>query len=284
MTTLQSRRPHAFLLSLTGCILTVGPIVFYQSISEASVRAAFNATEFLSSLTYLTLALLALGLFLVLTGFSLAIARGTNSADGSRMGALSSIMQVPGSSRIFLFASLAYGIFFAFASSTLVYQPGAAYTASYGVSVPSAVPVVCCGELGQMPQLVIYLTQQFAMLIVPLNLVLLFIISWLVGLNATIARYSIQNRSFSSNADWFGGLGALTGVFTICPSCAGLFLLSAIGLGSAVGLSTFLSSFQAVFIAAGIPLLLVSPLLGVRRLPSCRTLERNKNEDRFRRN
>ena len=278
MTSLQGRRSDAFLLSLAGCILAAGPMVFYQAVSEASVRAAFNATEFLSSLTYLTLSILVIGLLIALIGLSLAITRGPNPADGSRMGPLSTIMQVPGSFRMFLFASVAYGIFFAFASSTLAYQPGAAYSASYGVSVPSAVPVVCCGELGQMPQLVIYLTQQFAMVIVPLNLVLLFVISWLVGLNATISRYAIQNRSLSSNANWLGGLGAVTGVFTICPSCAGLFLLSAIGLGSTVGLSTFLSTFQAVFIATGIPLLLISPLLGVRRLPNCRIPERNKNE------
>src|SRR5437899_12787274 len=86
-------------------------------------------------------------------------------------------------------------------------------------------PVICCGPLGQMPQFVVYLTQQFAILIVPVNLVLLIAVSWLVGLNVSIASYSYTNESRSVRGKWFGGLGAIVGLFSVCLPCAGFFLL-----------------------------------------------------------
>jgi len=260
------------LLLLAGSILVTGPLIIYQIASEASARTAFDAYGLLAYLTYPTLSLLVVGLSLVFLGLSLTIAYG-NLADhsigsNSLRNMLSSIMKTSSSFRVFPTASIAYGLFFAFVSSTLVYRPGADFAASYGVLVPSAVPVVCCGSAGQMPQLVIYLTRQFGMILVPLNLILLFMLSWLVGLNVTIARYAIGNFRLSLKHGWVGGIGAVAGLFTLCPSCAGLFLLSAVGLGGAVGFATQFS-VQLASIAIGIPLLLISPLLGVKRLQSC---------------
>lgn len=170
--------------------------------------------------------------------------------------------------RVFVLGSIIYGIFFAFVSSFLVYQPLGSFSESYGVRVPSMLPVICCGSLGQMPQFVVYLTHQIAILIVPVNLILLFTVSWLVGINAGIATYAYKNRASNVRPQWFGGFGAIVGLFTACPTCAGFFLLTMLGLSGAVTFAVTLSSLQAVFIAVGLPLLLVAPVLTARKIPN----------------
>jgi len=117
-----------------------------------------------------------------------------------------------------------------------------------------------------MPQVVIYLTQQFALLIIPANLILLVTVSWLVGLNAGIATFAYKNRPETASGRWLAGFGAIVGLFTACPSCAGFFLLSILGLAGAVGLALTLSSLQAVFIMIGLPILLTAPVLTSRRM------------------
>jgi len=175
------------------------------------------------------------------------------------------------SARIFGFATLAYGLFFGVVSSTLVFQPWLVFSQAYGVRVPSVVPVLCCGTFGQMPQLVLFLTEHFAILVVPVNIILLSTVSWLVGLNAATANYAYMNRPIMTGARWFGGLGALISLFTVCPVCAGFFLAEMLGLGGVVGLALTLSSLQAIFIAVGIPVLLLTPILMLRRIPVLRT-------------
>lgn len=118
-----------------------------------------------------------------------------------------------------------------------------------------------------MPQFVVYLTQQFAILIVPVNLILLFAVSWLVGINAAIATYAYKNRSSNVRRQWFGGLGAIVALFTACPTCAGFFLLTMLGLGGAVTFALTLSSLQGVFIAVGLPMLLITPVLTAQQIP-----------------
>ena len=118
-----------------------------------------------------------------------------------------------------------------------------------------------------MPQLVVYLSQQFAILIVPVNLILLFAVSWLVGLNAAIATYAYKHRSSSVVNHWMGGVGALVALFTACPTCAGFFLLTMIGLAGAVTVALTLSSLQSMFIAIGLPLLVIAPIVTARRIP-----------------
>jgi hypothetical protein len=169
--------------------------------------------------------------------------------------------------RAFVLAFLVYGLFFAFLSSILVIQPLGRFSETNGVSVPSALAVVCCGPLGQMPQFVVYLTQQFAILIVPVNLILLSTVSWLVGLNAAIATYAYTHRSTNVGSHWVGGLGAIVALFTACPTCAGFFLLTMLGLTGAVTLVLTLSTLQSLFIAIGLPLLVIAPVATARRIP-----------------
>ncbi len=175
----------------------------------------------------------------------------------------------------FILASVLYGLFFAFVSSVLVYQPLGRFSETYGVNVPSMLPVICCGQLGQMPQFVVYLTQQFAILIVPVNMILLIAVSWLVGLNVAIATSSYRNQSTIARSKWLGGLGAIVGLFGACPTCAGFFLLTMLGLAGGVAFALTLSSLQVVFLTVGVPMLLLTPITTAWNVPqgwatSCR--------------
>ena len=118
-----------------------------------------------------------------------------------------------------------------------------------------------------MPQFVVYLTQQFAILVIPVNLILLFAVSWLVGLNAAVATYAYNHRSSSVGNQWMGGLGAIVALFTACPTCAGFFLLTMLGLTGAVTFALALSSIQSLFIVVGLPLLMIAPIVTARRIP-----------------
>jgi len=116
-----------------------------------------------------------------------------------------------------------------------------------------------------MPQFVVYLSQQFALLIIPLNLILIFAAAWMVGLNAAIAAYSYNSRSVRNSRSWMSGFGAIVTLFSACPSCAGFFLVSVLGLSFAVPLGLTIASLQGLFILAGFPILAFSPVLAARR-------------------
>jgi len=185
------------------------------------------------------------------------------------------------SAKAFALAGLGYGLFFGVVSSTLVFQPGLSFSDAYGVRVPSVVPVLCCGTIGQVPQLVVYVTQQFAILIIPLNLILLFTMSFLVGLNAAVATYAYANRPVMAGSRWIGGVGAVVGFFTVCPTCAGFFLLATAGPSGAVALALTLSSLQTIFIATSIPILAIAPILASRRLSNVTACAIGKENSRI---
>jgi len=269
---LSSSRISSLAITTVGCLLVLVSLAWYQADALGSLAIGTRDVSSFENAAYVTLALIVVGLMLAFVGATLLIRkiphdglRTTLSSGGTQ---LSSVMADPRSGKVFALSAISYGVLFGIVSSTLVFQPGSAFSSTYGVKVPSLIPVVCCGPIGQMPQLVVYITQQLAILIVPENLILLFIVSWLVGLNAAIAAFAYRNRSKPSGVKWMGGLGAMIGLFTVCPSCAGFFLLSAMGLGGAVGLTLTLSSLQTLFIGAGIPILAVTPALMARRITS----------------
>ena len=65
----------------------------------------------------------------------------------------------------------------------------------------------------------------------------------------------------------FLSLAAVVGLFTACPTCAGLFLASSVG-GIGTTLAVALAPYQLLFIAVTVPVLLLGPLftaLSVKR-------------------
>jgi hypothetical protein len=276
----ETHFPFLIRILLAGALTVLASLLFYQSILSTYPVQTRNIAM-LDATAYIVLFLTLFGLCLSLIGATrylirISLKNGTTKFSLTIV-ILSLALNDRRSFRAFVLASFLYGLFFSIISSFLVYQPQGGFSKPDGVSIPSILPVICCGPLGQMPQFIVYLTQQFAILIVPTNLILLLTFSWLVGLNVAIAVYSFKNRSSSLRNHWFGGFGAIVGIFTACPTCAGFFFLTTLGLAGAVTFALTLSSLQIVFIGVGLPMLLLTPLITARKMPkdwdaSCRFL------------
>ena len=169
----------------------------------------------------------------------------------------------PKSKKIFLTTFIGYGIFFALISGTLVYQPEINFVTHYGAVIPSGFIAPCCDEPGYMPKIIIYITEHIGLQIIPINLVLQIIVSYLVGLNVSIA---VTAYSISKKGGGISTIGAATGLFIACPTCAGTFLSIFIGTASGIALSVALLQMQTFLIGISIPILIVTPYLMARKL------------------
>src|SRR2546427_8294417 len=215
-------------ISFLGGLTILASLLFYQwVISNYSIGT--GRIELIQQIAYVVLALILAGVSLVLvavTRYLMRSPREKGTKNSLLTGVLISLaLNDKRSFHAFIVASLFYGVFFAFVSSFLVYQPSGRFSETYGANTPSMLPVICCGPIGQMPQFVVYLTQQFAILIVPVNVILLIAVSWLARLNLAIPTYSDTNQSPSARAKRFGGLLALVGPVIVLPPFAGFFLL-----------------------------------------------------------
>lgn len=258
---------HPLIVALLGCFLVLGSLLFYQAALSRALSEGRQYDGIFENWAYVTLMLTVAGIFTSLLGVTRYIrgrVRNMPLDTSSTTSILASVLADFRALRILALSAVVYGIFFGVASRVVIYEPEL-ISNTYGVTVPSVQTAICCGPLGQMPQFVVYVTQHFAILIIPIDLVLLSIVSWLVGLNAAIATYAYANRRGLSKTRWVGGVGSIIGLFTACPTCAGFFLLSFFGLSGAFSLSLTLASLQGVFVAIGIPVLVVSPFLALRK-------------------
>ena len=166
----------------------------------------------------------------------------------------------------FVVSTLLYGLFYAFVTSMIVYQPGIDFVQEYGATFPSAIVTPCCGTPLFAPIVTVYVVNHLGLLIIPLTGLLLILISVLVGLNSALAIFAFDSRARGIGKSWLGGLGAVIGLFTGCPTCAGLFFANVLGGVGAVTLATGLASYQPLFILVSLPVLAVTPYLTSRSL------------------
>jgi len=167
------------------------------------------------------------------------------------------------SQKIFLVTFVLYGIFFSFTSGILIYQPEVTFSYHYGATIPSVHITPCCGEPGYMPKIIVYLTEHLGLQIIPINLVLQLVVSYLVGLNVALAVNAI---SISKKVGGLSGIGATTGLFIACPTCVGTFLSLFVSASSAVAFTIAITQFQTIFILITIPVLLTTPFIMGRKL------------------
>jgi hypothetical protein len=167
------------------------------------------------------------------------------------------------SRKIFVITFIVYGIFFSLISGTLIYQPEVNFAIHYGADIPSGFIAPCCGEIGYMPKIIIYLTEHIGLQIIPINLVFQIVVSYLVGLNTSIA---ISAYAISKKGRGVSTIGAATGLFIACPTCAGTFLSIFIGTASGIALSIALTQMQTILIGISIPLLLATPYIMAKKL------------------
>ncbi len=167
------------------------------------------------------------------------------------------------SRKIFLLTFIGYGLFFSLTSGMLVYQPEVVFSHHYNAVIPSAHLTPCCSDPGYMPKITIYLTEHVGLQVVPINLVLQLIVSYLVGLNTALAAIAFN---FFKKGGGLGSVGATTGLFIACPTCAGVFSSIFIGSAGAIAFTVAISQLQTLFILITIPILLTTPFIMARRL------------------
>ena len=173
--------------------------------------------------------------------------------------------------KIMIVAAISYGIFFGFLSQILVYRADVSFT-ERGIEVPSLDLIPCCAAPGYMPMVTLYLTDHFLILIIPLNVILATIVSLLVGFNVALSIFAFRlKKSLQTKTSLAAGIGATSGLFVGCPTCAGSLISALLGIGIAGAGGTsasVLAPFQTLFIAASIPALVVAPFLTARSIRS----------------
>ena len=213
-----------------------------------------------------------ISIFLLLLGFYLAYQylkrRSSASNSASLLAIIGSAISDSRLARVAVVATALYGLLYAFASSIVVFQPGVDFATAYsatGAASWSSVP--CCGDVGTLPELVVYFSPaHLAVQLVPLSVLLLFIVPPLVGLNLSIALFSVRRTVAKVTGRWMVACGAAVGLFTACPTCAGFFLAESVGGIGATTLAVALAPYQALFIAVSIPLLVAMPFFFARRV------------------
>ena len=192
----------------------------------------------------------------------------TELPDSSTASIICNTLNNKRAKQIFVISAIGYGIFFGLTSGVILYKPEINAT-DYGFPTPPHIELSpCCGLPGYMPMIFAFFTEHVGLQIVPLNLVLLVAVSFLVGLNFSLAATTF---TVAKNAGKLGTFGALTGLFVSCPTCAGTAFTMLFGLGaSATGVTLFLTSYEAqlqtIFIAISIPILLATPYIMARKI------------------
>ena len=167
------------------------------------------------------------------------------------------------SRKIFVATFIAYGMFFSLTSGLIVYQPDVIFSHHYDAVVPSAHMNACCGEPGYMPTIIVYMTEHIGLQIIPINLVLVVVVSYLVGLNTALA---IKAISMTKRSGGLTSIGATTGLFIACPTCVSTFFAIFIGSSGAVTFTVILTQLQTLFVGITIPILLLTPILIAKKM------------------
>ena len=167
------------------------------------------------------------------------------------------------SRKIFVATFIAYGMFFSLTAGLIVYQPDMIFSHHYDAVVPSVHMNACCGEPGYMPTIIVYITEHVGLQIIPINLVLVVVVSYLVGLNTALA---IKAISITKRSGGLTSIGATTGLFIACPTCVSTFFAIFIGSSSAVTFTVILTQLQTLFVGITIPILLLTPILIAKKM------------------
>jgi hypothetical protein len=180
--------------------------------------------------------------------------------------------------RFFWPASIAYGIFYAIVSSMLIYHPHG-LSHMYAVTIPS-ITIMSYGPIGYVPTIAAALSENIGLLIIPVNLIIMISVSTLVGLNAILSVYAFKNRlknkPTNKHATIMSSLGATTGLFAACPTCASLYIFGILAGPFAHTLATFtVSLYYSLFLFVSIPILLITPLLTALSIHKLRIANNN---------
>jgi len=276
-------------ITLVGASLVAVDIAFYSVVQASIPTLSAESSFLLDALAYLYFSVLiaavllsAFGLYKVLKQRILAVKK-AEEIPYNIGSIIPYIFTEKGVAKIFIIAVILYGMFYSFVTSMIVYMPDVKFSEVYNAIIPSVIISPCCGPPGQIPVLVGYLTENIGFLILPLTLLTLVIVSGLVALNVSLTYYAWKNRPSISKQNWSAGLGAAIGLFTGCPTCAGLFLANIVGGAGATTLALSLAPFQFLIIAITIPVLLITPYMVLGNIAkalggSCIRISKERNK------
>ncbi len=141
-------------------------------------------------LGYAVIILTFVGVFVVAFGLRQLLIEVRLSSTPTVMFVIAQVLGDRQYKRIMIGVMLLYGAFFAVVSGIVVYRPMENFAQEYLAHIPSSVIAVCCGSVGLIPALTVYLTDHLGLLIMPANILILVVMSTLVGLNTTLANTS----------------------------------------------------------------------------------------------
>ncbi|HEX7259091.1 MAG TPA: hypothetical protein VF242_13635 [Nitrososphaeraceae archaeon] len=169
---------------------------------------------------------------------------------------------------IMILAAISYSIIFSFLSQIFIFSDNVTNSFEDKKLIPSIKIVPCCNTIGYVPMTYIYLAENFFIFLIPINIVLLFIVSLLVGFNIAINIFMIKKLKEDNNkqSKFLGSIGATCGLFIGCPTCAGSIIAAIFGFSAGTTTISLLASFQTIFIIISIPALISAPFLIAKTL------------------
>src|ERR671925_1110956 len=278
----QGFRESGFRVFFVGLFSLLIAFIIYSRLTIPSSDLLRVESHELMGLAYGTLAITAASMASILYGtyiiFRSEQMRNTVGSGSSSSNSLFSFIMSTFSGReywtIMIVAAISYGIFFGFLSQILIYRPDVSFT-ERGIRVPSIDLTPCCAAPGYMPMLTVYITDHFLILIIPLNVILATLVSLLVGFNVSLSTFAFRlKKTLQTKTSLAAGIGATSGLFVGCPTCAGSLISAVLGIGVAGAGGTTagaFAGFQTLFIAASIPALIIAPFLSARSIRSAST-------------
>jgi hypothetical protein len=179
--------------------------------------------------------------------------------------------------RIMTISAVGYGIFFGFLSQMFIYKYDVSF-AKQGIAIPSVNITPCCNIMGYVPMFAAYLTDHFLVLLIPINVILVVLVSTLVGFNISLNFYALKLTKKIQNTKkitFIGSFGATCGLFIGCPTCAGSLFSALVGFSAGTTLIAAIAPLQTFFILLSIPSLIVSPFLIAREIRTRSTCKLN---------
>ena len=276
----QTLRESGFRVFFVGFFSLIIAFVIYSRLTMPSSELLRVESQELTGLAWGMLAITAASMASMAYGtyviFQSEYIRTSSSPSNSLISFITGIFSDRNYWKIMILAAIGYGIFFGFLSQILVYRADVSFT-EREIEVPSLDLIPCCAAPGYMPMVTLYITDHFLILIIPLNVILATIVSLLVGFNVALSIFAFRlKKSLQTKTSLAAGIGATSGLFVGCPTCAGSLISALLGIGIAGAGGTsasVLAPFQTLFIAASIPALVVAPFLiarSIRSASSCK--------------
>ncbi len=258
-------------MALSGVMAAAVATLAYTFEQRAFAVATQGETSGPDSVAILYLAVMSIAILAVvvdtrrLVASSIAAVRSLGLVPNSPRWLVPYVLSVRRYRRCFFASATLYAAFYAIITSMIVYQPTVNFAQTYGVSIPSAI-LTPRGAPLFAPDLVVYLPEHVGVQLIPLTVILLITISVLVGVNLALSVFAFDSRAKGEATGLTGALGAIVGLFTGCPTCAGLFFANTLGGSGAASFAALLGYYQPAFILLSVPVLLAAPYLTSRSL------------------